>query len=223
MADTYINFSDTTKRWLGESVVTAKPMEFGGSHGREKATVLGLVHVLKEVLPELGFAGIGQTTFSLVGFGQVGSWAGRSLFERGAKLKAVLDHTVAIHNELGMDVTSLATRVETTGIVCGFTQQMRSRRSSSTPFLWTCFYPPHLSRWWTIDRHVAWIAKSSLRPQMRRPPHKPSSICLREACGSCLPFSAMPAGSRPVTSSGSRIARPKRGTLRQCTLSCDCI
>jgi len=36
---------------------------------------------------------IGKVSFSLIGYGNVGSWTGRLLSQRGAKMKAVLDHT----------------------------------------------------------------------------------------------------------------------------------
>ena len=51
MADTYINFSDPSKKTTALGVVTGKPLEFGGSEGREKATGQGLVYVLDALLP----------------------------------------------------------------------------------------------------------------------------------------------------------------------------
>ena len=119
MADTYINFLPGHERWIGEAVVTGKPLEFGGSHGREKATGQGLVFVLDELLPELGMR-FDQTTFSVIGYGNVGSWTARLLQDRGAKLKAVMDHTGAIYNEKGIDALTLAQHVVFTGGVAGF-------------------------------------------------------------------------------------------------------
>jgi len=81
MADTHINFTSPTRRWTGQAVVTGKPLDFGGSHGREKATGQGLVYVLDELLPELGMP-LEGLTFSLVGYGNVGSWTGRLLADR---------------------------------------------------------------------------------------------------------------------------------------------
>lgn len=119
MADTYINFGDANRRWLGMSVVTGKPLEFGGSMGREKATGQGLVFVLQELLPELGIP-LKDMTFSLVGYGNVGSWTGKLLAERGSKLKAVMDHTGAIRSDSGIEPLALAQHVEKTGGVAGY-------------------------------------------------------------------------------------------------------
>lgn len=119
MADTYMNVHEPNQRLGGISVVTGKPLEFGGSQGREKATGQGLVFVLEEMLPELGLA-IRDTTFSLIGYGNVGSWTGRLLSQRGAQMRAVMDHTGAIADEKGLDAEALARHVEATGGVAGF-------------------------------------------------------------------------------------------------------
>ena len=119
MADTFINFVPGTQRWLGQAVVTGKPLEFGGSYGRDKATGQGLVYVLDEMLPELGMK-MDQITFSLIGYGNVGSWTGRLLEDRGAKLKAVMDHTGVIYHESGLDTLALAQHVVFTGGVAGY-------------------------------------------------------------------------------------------------------
>ncbi|QDU63462.1 Glutamate dehydrogenase [Planctomycetes bacterium Pan216] len=118
MADTYINLKEPAFR-LGGSVVTGKPLAFGGSHGRGKATGQGLVFVVAELLPEMGYR-LSESSFSLVGYGNVGSWTGRLLAERGATMRAVLDHTGAIGNPEGIDPVALAMHVEETGGVAGF-------------------------------------------------------------------------------------------------------
>jgi glutamate dehydrogenase (NAD(P)+) len=56
----------------------------------------------------------------VVGFGNVGSWAGRLLAQRGATMKAVLDHTGAIRSERGIDAEALALHVQKTGGVAGY-------------------------------------------------------------------------------------------------------
>ena len=78
MADTYINFAESSNRVTASGVVTGKPLEFGGSAGREKATGQGLVFVLEELLPGMGMQ-LNQLNFSLIGYGNVGSWTGRLL------------------------------------------------------------------------------------------------------------------------------------------------
>ena len=119
MADTYMNTIGPALRNLGSSVVTGKPPEFGGSRGREKATGQGLVFVLEEILPELGIS-INGMNFSVIGYGNVGSWASRLLGEQGARLRAVLDHTGAIREDRGISPQDLGAHVEKTGGVAGF-------------------------------------------------------------------------------------------------------
>ena len=119
MADTYINMADPTRRWLGQSVVTGKPLEFGGSPGREKATGQGVVFVLDELLKELD-VDIRTMTYSLIGFGNVGSWTAKLLALRGAKLRAVMDHTGAIYHDRAIDTVALSLHVDKTGGVAGF-------------------------------------------------------------------------------------------------------
>jgi len=119
MADTYINFSDHSKKATALGVVTGKPLEFGGSEGREKATGQGLVYVLDALLPGMQMD-ISQLTYSLIGFGNVGSWTARLLKARGSKLLTVMDHTGAIYNADGIDADALAEYVRATGGVANF-------------------------------------------------------------------------------------------------------
>ncbi|WP_428389986.1 Glu/Leu/Phe/Val family dehydrogenase [Mucisphaera sp.] len=119
MADTYENFSTTHGRLGGQAVVTGKPLEFGGSPGREKATGQGLVYVLEQMVESLGLT-MSTLRFSLIGYGNVGSWTGRLLAERGAKLVAVIDHTGAIRDPDGLDAHGLADHVHAKRGVAGF-------------------------------------------------------------------------------------------------------
>ena len=119
MADTYMNLCEPSKRQGGEGVVTGKPLEFGGSEGREKATGQGLVYILDELLDELGLD-VSQMTYSIIGYGNVGSWTARLLKQRGAKLLAVLDHTGSIRSDKEIDAFALATYVASTGGVGGY-------------------------------------------------------------------------------------------------------
>jgi glutamate dehydrogenase (NAD(P)+) len=112
IADTYMNVQELEHRFAGHAVVTGKPIEFGGSHGREKATGQGLVFVLEDLLPELDLH-FKDLTFSLIGFGNVGSWTGSLLSDKGCRMLAVMDHTGAIHNERGINVEDLKKYVAT--------------------------------------------------------------------------------------------------------------
>ena len=134
MADTYINFAESSKKVSARGVVTGKPLEFAGSAGRDKATGQGLVYVLDELLPGMGMQ-LDQLTFSLIGYGNVGSWTARLLQARGSRLRAVLDHTGAVFNEDGIDAEHLATHVQKTGGVKDFPEAKAISESDfySTP------------------------------------------------------------------------------------------
>lgn len=120
-ADTYAQMTPETSRMDTLRVVTGKPVEMGGSLGRDKATGQGLVDVLIEMLPELGID-IKSMRYTLIGFGNVGGWTGRLLQELGAKLVGVMDHTGAIHNDGGIEADKLSEHVEQTGGVGGFSE-----------------------------------------------------------------------------------------------------
>jgi len=119
MADTYINMTQVAHRGMGNAVVTGKPVAFGGSLGREKATGQGLVFVLEDVLPEMGLP-LDQLTYSVIGFGNVGSWTARLLAKHGATLTAVTDHKGAILCDDGIDPERLSEHVRKTGSVLNF-------------------------------------------------------------------------------------------------------
>jgi glutamate dehydrogenase (NAD(P)+) len=118
IADTYSFLSEVGGR-QPEAVITGKPVAYGGSLGREKATGQGVVDTLVEMLPEIGID-IKGCKFSVLGFGNVGSWTGRILQDRGAKMIAVMDHTGAIQNDAGIDAHALAIHCQKTGGVAGF-------------------------------------------------------------------------------------------------------
>src|SRR3954466_14200740 len=56
------------------AIVTGKPIALEGSYGREAATGRGVIYVLEEALDHLDMS-FDTLTFSVQGFGNVGSWA----------------------------------------------------------------------------------------------------------------------------------------------------
>ena len=119
-ADTYDSLTDSN-RSSGDAfrVVTGKPVEVGGSLGREKATGQGVVDVCAELLPELGI-NIKGMKFSVIGYGNVGSWTARIFHDLGAKLVAVMDHTGGVRSDGGIEAHALAAHVAKHGGVAGF-------------------------------------------------------------------------------------------------------
>ena len=88
------------------AIVTGKPIELEGSHGREAATGRGCVYMFREAAPHLGLSPA-STTFAVQGFGNVGSWAARIMQQLGCKMVAVSDASGAIHSEDGIDADDL--------------------------------------------------------------------------------------------------------------------
>uniref|UniRef100_A0A7N0USN2 Glutamate dehydrogenase n=1 Tax=Kalanchoe fedtschenkoi TaxID=63787 RepID=A0A7N0USN2_KALFE len=99
---------DEYSKFHGHSpaVVTGKPLDLGGSLGREAATGLGAVFATEALLAEHG-KNISRMRFIIQGFGNVGSWTAKFLHERGAKVIAVSDITGAIKNPNGLDISAL--------------------------------------------------------------------------------------------------------------------
>ncbi|KAH9720983.1 glutamate dehydrogenase 2 [Citrus sinensis] len=88
------------------AVVTGKPIDLGGSLGREAATGLGVFFATEALLAEHGKS-ISNMKFAIQGFGNVGSWAAKFFHEHGGKVVAVSDITGAIKNPNGIDIPAL--------------------------------------------------------------------------------------------------------------------
>jgi len=167
MADTYINFAESSKKVTARGVVTGKPLEFGGSAGREKATGQGVVYVLERLLPGIGID-LSTQSLSLIGYGNVGSWTARLLQAKGSKLKTVLDHTGAIINEDGIDAEKLAAYVGETGGVTGYpeAQPISEDGFYSTPV--DLFIPAALEQMVDLERVLVEAANAPTTPNAER-------------------------------------------------------
>jgi len=117
--DTYLQMMPPLERNRSVHVVTGKPVESGGSQGRNKATGQGLVYVLVAWAKDHGFD-LNGATYIAQGFGNVGSWAARLLKPLGAVLVGVEDHSGAMVNPDGIDPEALAEYVEEEGRIQGF-------------------------------------------------------------------------------------------------------
>jgi glutamate dehydrogenase (NAD(P)+) len=112
---------DEYSKFHGHSpaVVTGKPIDLGGSLGREAATGRGVVFAMEALLAEHGKK-IEGLTFVIQGFGNVGSWAARLIHERGGKVIAISDITGAVKNPNGIDLPSLLSHKKLTGSLANF-------------------------------------------------------------------------------------------------------
>ncbi|MCL7045360.1 hypothetical protein MKW94_016927, partial [Papaver nudicaule] len=101
------------------AIVTGKPIDLGGSLGREAATGRGVVFATEALLNEYGKT-ISGLKFAIQGFGNVGYWAAKLIHERGGKVVAVSDITGAVKNPNGIDISALIKHKETTGTLKDF-------------------------------------------------------------------------------------------------------
>ena len=101
------------------AVVTGKPIELGGSLGREAATGQGVVHITRAALDLSGDQLPGKRVV-VQGFGNVGAWATRLYAAEGAVVVAVADITGAVRNTSGLDIAELRRHVAASGGVVGF-------------------------------------------------------------------------------------------------------
>lgn len=112
-----VNTNEQTMAWIVDEyakfhgftpgVVTGKPVELYGSKGRTAATGRGVALCAKWALKDLKID-IRGARFALQGFGNVGSWAARTLAAEGARLVCVGDHVGYIRNPEGFDVDALS-------------------------------------------------------------------------------------------------------------------
>ncbi|OQA23288.1 MAG: Glutamate dehydrogenase [Chloroflexi bacterium ADurb.Bin360] len=117
--DTYLSMMPPLERNRCVHVVTGKPIESGGSLGRDKATGQGLVYTVIAWAADHDFS-LAGARYIVQGFGNVGSWSARLLAPYGAVLAAVEDHTGAISNPEGIDPDDLAVYVRAHGGVAGY-------------------------------------------------------------------------------------------------------
>ncbi|HET8995076.1 MAG TPA: Glu/Leu/Phe/Val dehydrogenase [Acetobacteraceae bacterium] len=120
-------FMDTYSMYQGRTVteiVTGKPVASGGTLGRREATGRGVAYLALRALERLAIQPVGATAI-VQGFGNVGSYAVRTLAERGLKIVGVSDHTACYYEPRGLDVAALVQHAETHGgVLAGFSNQI---------------------------------------------------------------------------------------------------
>jgi glutamate dehydrogenase (NAD(P)+) len=97
-------------------IVTGKPVNLGGSEGRDQATGRGTMIVTREACKAFGFD-IKKCKVAVQGFGNVGSWAARLISELGARVVAVSDVHGGIFAERGLDIEKVLEHAKASGSV----------------------------------------------------------------------------------------------------------
>ena len=105
------------------AVVTGKPLEIGGSVGRDEATAQGSLFATEQLLKHGVVPGV-QTLdgvrVAVQGYGNAGATAARLFHDAGARIVAVSDSRGAVSNDNGLDPNRVLTHKNETGSVVGF-------------------------------------------------------------------------------------------------------
>lgn len=99
--------------------VTGKPLEMGGSLGREQATGRGMSLMVREGAGDAGFD-LAGLRIAIQGFGNVGSNAAQLIAALGCKVVAVSDVRGGAYKSEGLNIEQLKAHVKATGTVAGF-------------------------------------------------------------------------------------------------------
>ena len=120
-----VNTSPQTMAWLLDTysqlnghpcpgVVTGKPIELGGSRGRNSATGRGVVISTRLLLAQ-NDKELAGTTVAIQGMGNVGANAARIFYHRGVKVLAVSDVSGGLYCPDGIDIDALSVYLEKEG------------------------------------------------------------------------------------------------------------
>ncbi len=102
-------------------IVTGKPVELGGSPGRDQATGRGVVICTAEAAQRAGTSLDGATVV-VQGYGNVGYWTAVLAAERGAKVVAVSDASGGVLNSQGLDLTRLTEHYRESGSLTTYSE-----------------------------------------------------------------------------------------------------
>lgn len=118
-------FMDTYSQEQGgyaqPGVVTGKPVEIGGSLGRNHATGLGVIYTCERAM-ELKGKSMQGSKIVIQGFGNVGSFAAKFAADRGARIIAVSDVSGGYFNGDGLNVTDMIEYVKQNKSLKGYSK-----------------------------------------------------------------------------------------------------
>jgi glutamate dehydrogenase (NAD(P)+) len=113
---------DTYSMHMGQTVnavVTGKPVNLGGSRGRREATGRGVSIVTDQALKHLNMVPA-ETTVIVQGFGNVGSYTAKLLWEKGYKVIGIGEFDGALFHADGIDISELMEWKAKHGSIHGF-------------------------------------------------------------------------------------------------------
>lgn len=114
---------DTYSQEIGHAVpgvVTGKPIDVGGSLGREEATGRGVVYCLIEAAKHLNINLDEKVTVVVQGYGNVGNAAAKKIQKIGCRVTAVSDVSGGIYNPKGLDLDDVNAYVAKNRVLKGY-------------------------------------------------------------------------------------------------------
>ena len=112
-------FSVISGNYIQPEVITGKPIQIGGSLGRNEATGRGIAITIREAAKKLNID-MKNATVVVQGFGNAGQFSAKLVEEQGAKIIAASDSKGCIINKNGIDSVSLMKHKVNTGSVSNF-------------------------------------------------------------------------------------------------------
>ncbi|MCL2478345.1 MAG: Glu/Leu/Phe/Val dehydrogenase [Treponema sp.] len=94
------------KGYAVPGVVTGKPIDIGGSLGRQEATGRGIAVTAEEILKKMNIP-LAKIKVAIQGMGNVGGISAKLLHEMGASVIAVSDISGGIYKESGLDIPEI--------------------------------------------------------------------------------------------------------------------
>nr|WP_275677229.1 Glu/Leu/Phe/Val dehydrogenase [Neobacillus drentensis] len=107
---------DHIREFDSPGFITGKPIALGGSIGRETATSKGVLYTLQMVC-ELKKMQLKDTRIIIQGFGNVGSYLAKYLYDLGVKVIGISDVLGGLYNANGLDIPNLLESRDSFGIV----------------------------------------------------------------------------------------------------------
>lgn len=107
---------DHIREFDSPGFITGKPIALGGSKGRETATSKGVLYTL-QLVSELKNIPLENLRVIIQGFGNVGSYLAKYLYDLGAKVIGISDLLGGLYDENGLDIPYLLDKRDSFGIV----------------------------------------------------------------------------------------------------------
>lgn len=107
---------DHLREFDSPNFITGKPLTLGGSYGRETATSKGVFYTI-QLISELKKIPIKDMRVIIQGFGNVGSYLAKFLYDSGAKVIGISDVLGGLYDEKGLDIPYLLERRDSFGVI----------------------------------------------------------------------------------------------------------